>query len=157
MSRSIASCLLLCLFFANSRADTTVDVDAWARATPPGATSGAIYGRFANHSETPITIDQIELVQARHVMIHRTVVEQGVTRMIHEDVEIPPGGSVIFEPGGLHVMVMGLASPFVEGCRYPIKISWSHGIVTQHEFRTGGFGQSTAPADEGRTCLKPPQ
>lgn len=42
-------------------------------------------------------------------MIHASIEAEGVVRMVHIDaVDIPAGKRVIFEPGGLHVMFMGL-------------------------------------------------
>lgn len=43
------------------------------------------------------------------IAIHESREEDGVMRMVHLDaVEIAPGETVSFRPGGLHVMVMGL-------------------------------------------------
>ena len=51
------------------------------------------------------------------VAIHRTETDAaGVARMVPvEALEIPPGATVTLEPGGTHVMFMGLTAPFAEG------------------------------------------
>ena len=40
-------------------------------------------------------------------MIHRTIVKDGVARMVHASrIELPPKASLIFAPGGYHLMLM---------------------------------------------------
>ncbi len=126
--------------------------DAWARATAPGATTGAIYGTLTNHSVAARTLSSVLFSQAGHVMIHETREVEGMMRMVHADVALDPGASVQLAPGGLHVMLMRLQTPLVEGCRYPLTLVWDNGEQTSHQFVTGGFGQSVMPDIEGKLC-----
>ena len=49
-------------------------------------------------------------VEGPTAMLHESREENGVMRMVHLDaVEVPAGETVAFAPGGLHVMIMGLA------------------------------------------------
>ena len=73
-------------------------------------------------------------------------------KMKHEDVVIEPGQTVVFEPGGLHVMLMGLSSPLKQGCLYSVTMHWGDGSVTEHPVNTGGYGQSSAPEEVGLPC-----
>jgi copper(I)-binding protein len=41
-------------------------------------------------------------------------------------VDIPAGGRVVFEPGGLHVMLLDLAKPLQEGQRLPLTLIFRH-------------------------------
>jgi periplasmic copper chaperone A len=54
---------------------------------------------------------------AAKVMLHESKVDaDGIGTMAHVSaLEIPAGGTVSLEPGGLHVMFMGLDGPLVEG------------------------------------------
>lgn len=53
---------------------------------------------------------------AERAEIHRTVRDGGVMRMERVDsVPIPAGGTVRFEPGGLHIMLLGLRRPLQAG------------------------------------------
>lgn len=47
--------------------------------------------------------------------------ENGIARMFEQKdgIEIPAGGEVTLQPGGLHVMFMGLAEPFEAGQKIP--------------------------------------
>lgn len=55
------------------------------------------------------------------VMIHDTEEKDGVARMFHIDaIEIPAGETVTLEPGGMHVMFMGLdGDPLEVGEKIP--------------------------------------
>jgi copper(I)-binding protein len=57
-------------------------------------------------------------------MIHTSTTDtQGVTRMSHmEQVEIAAGETVALEPGGLHVMLMDLQRPMVEGESFTLSL-----------------------------------
>ncbi|MEM6890461.1 MAG: copper chaperone PCu(A)C [Pseudomonadota bacterium] len=84
--------------------------------TSPTARAAGGYLTIENNGTTD---DQLIEVQADfpRVMIHETVETDGVARMQHVDmIQIPAGGAVVLEPGGLHVMFMGLSgTPFVTG------------------------------------------
>ena len=90
-------------------------------------------------------IDAIRFIGARHGMIHRTAQENGMTRMIHGDVRLPPGQRFELKPGDFHIMLMGVTSALLPGCRYPFQILWGNGDVTDHEFITGTIGQMMMP------------
>ena len=81
--------------------------------TPRTAMSGAGYLTITN---TGVTDDRMVAVEADfpRVMMHETEVTDGIASMIHLDhVALPAGQTVVFEPGGKHVMFMGLnGDPF---------------------------------------------
>lgn len=90
-------------------------------------------------------VAEIRFAGARHAMIHRTVEDEGMARMVHGEILVSPGGRYELKPGGLHVMLMGVSSPLRQGCRYKFQILWENGDSTNHEFLTGGYGQMTFP------------
>ncbi len=129
-----------------------VKVQAWARATPPGATTGAIYGSFSNKGDTRVRALGVDFEGAAMAIVHRTVNRDGVMGMDHAEIDIPAGSTVKFEPGDLHIMLMKLDGPLVQGCVYAFTINWEGGARTKHFMRTGGFGQSKRPVVEGQPC-----
>ena len=137
---------LLLLFALPLLAKSDVQVQTWARATPPGASSAAIYGSFKNDGPDAVKVAEIRFAGARHAMIHRTVEAEGMARMIHGEILVPPEEHFELKPGGLHVMLMGVTSPLVQGCRYEFQILWENGASTNHEFVTGSYGQMSRPA-----------
>ena len=93
----------------------------FAHPTANMAMAGAGYLTLTNSGDTADRLIAVEAAFPR-VMLHGSVKTDGVARMIHLDngVELLPGQTVEFAPGGLHVMFMGLdGDPFVEGETIP--------------------------------------
>ena len=90
-----------------------------AKATTETARASAGYLSITNTGET---VDHLVGVEADfpRVMVHDTIVEDGVASMMHMDsIALEPGQTVVFEPGGLHVMFMGLSEQLIEGQKIP--------------------------------------
>lgn len=87
-----------------------------AKTTPATAMTGAGYLTITNRGDTPDSLVSVEAAFPR-VEIHDTKVENDIASMFRVDaVEIAPGETVTFMPGGKHVMFMGLdGDPFEEG------------------------------------------
>ena len=88
--------------------------------TAATAMSGGGYMSITNNGTEA---DRLIAVQADfpRVMLHTTEMKDDVARMMHIDaVEIPAGETVSLEPGGLHVMFMGLdGDPLENGETFP--------------------------------------
>ncbi|NJS39183.1 MAG: copper chaperone PCu(A)C [Rhodobacteraceae bacterium] len=87
---------------------------------PQPAASAKAAGGFmtiTNNGTEPDRLIGIESTIAAKSEVHESKVDaNGVGTMTHIDaIEIPPGGSVTLEHGGLHVMFMGLSAPLTEG------------------------------------------
>ena len=79
---------------------------AWIREAPPSSKVLAAYMSINNQRETAITINGISSPDFESAEVHRTVINEGVARMLHiEQLEIPANGNVKLEPGGLHLML----------------------------------------------------
>lgn len=94
----------------------------WIRAMPlvqgeGGApVNSAAYLTIMNHGGAPERLVGAETPRASRVEIHESVLTDDVMRMRELDgVDIPAGGSVELAPGGIHIMLMGLTQPLVEG------------------------------------------
>jgi len=74
----------------------------------PGGGPQAGYMEIGNHGDSPIRLVAADSPAFGNVMIHRTVVRDGQARMEHQrrGVEIQPGGSAVFKPRDLHLMLM---------------------------------------------------
>ncbi len=88
--------------------------------TAATARAGAGYMSIENGGDAADRLVEVRADFPR-VEIHTTEVTDGVASMKRvEAVEIPAGGRVAFEPGGLHVMFMGLdGNPFEVGEQVP--------------------------------------
>ena len=96
---------------------------AWARASIGSSKVSAVYLVVTNRGEAADRLVGAETERAGRATIHRSVVEDGVMKMRQVDaVEVPPGESVRLEPGGLHLMLTGIASPLETGRSIPVTL-----------------------------------
>ncbi len=98
--------------------------DAWSRGTPPGA-PGAAYFVIGNHTKTADRLLRVSSPIAKRVEMHTTVMEGGMAGMrALQAVDVAADGHVKFEPGGRHVMLMGLDHPLKAGETFPLTLSF---------------------------------
>lgn len=105
-------------------------VDApFARASAsPAVKSGAAYFTLHNHGEMADRLIAVEGDAAARIELHTHVMKDGAMQMLEIEGGVPvgPGESVAFEPGGNHVMMMGLAAPLKEGETLPLTLVFEH-------------------------------
>ena len=91
--------------------------NARARASlTPGATTAAAYLTISNASAQDDTLVAVTSDRAPMAMLHESKTVDGVMQMRHLDrLDIAAGKAIVLEPGNLHVMLMGLATPLKEG------------------------------------------
>ncbi len=97
-----------------------------ARATTPAARTGAAYLTLTNNGTEEVRLSALSGAIAERIEIHETTVVDGVARMRPhaEGLAVPPGATVTLAPGGMHIMLVGLTAPLVEGDRVPIVLSF---------------------------------
>ena len=99
--------------------------DAWARATPPGSTVGAVYLTITGGAE-PDRLLEASTAAAAMTQMHAVIETQGLTRLRHvDDVPVPAGGTVVFAPQGLHLMLMDLVRPLVAGDSFEVTLRFA--------------------------------
>ncbi len=121
---------------------------AWARASIGGSKVSAVYLTLTNRGAAPLRLVGAETDRAGRTMLHRTIIEGGVAKMRHvPELHVPPGGSVRFEPGGLHVMLTGLPSPLETGDTLALTLLFEGGarLTTPVPVRTTTPPPPTAP------------
>ena len=109
--------------------------DAWVRAAPPYAMMLAGYMTLRNDGAGPVRMVSAESVAFGSVAAHRTVVEDGISRMRPAgEVSIPAYGSVHFGPGGLHLMLMQPTRMVKLGDVLHFRLRFSDGGIREVEF-----------------------
>lgn len=84
---------------------------AWLREPPPGRPMLALYMNLRNTGAAPLRLIGVRVDGSEGAGIHQSLVEDGMMRMRDvETLEIAPGASILFEPGGYHVMVFGVTA-----------------------------------------------
>lgn len=122
MKRMSAAAALLACGPALACPGLQVD-EAWVRATPPGAMMTAAYAKLRNAGTRLLSIDGAFGADFAGAELHRTVVENGISRMRHgEPLQLEPGVSGALEPGGWHLMLMRPARALKAGDRVPLAL-----------------------------------
>ncbi len=117
---------------------------AYARANPAPGGASAAYMAISTTGEADRLVAAESPVAAR-VELHTHLLDaQGVARMREvEGVDVPAGGEALLEPGGLHVMLMGLSAPLTAGQVIPLTLRFERAgavelVVPVRDIRGGG-------------------
>lgn len=98
-------------------------VDAWAKASLAGTTNGAAFVTVSNGTDKADRIVGAESPVAAKTELHTHLMNDGVMKMRPvEAVDLPAGETAKMEPGGLHVMLLGLTEPLTEGATFPVTL-----------------------------------
>lgn len=130
-------------------ADGIAAVDPWARVAimpeppaegPAPPVNSAAYLVLRNGTADADALLAVETPVADTAEIHNVTMDDGVMRMRAVDsVAVPAGGQTALEPGGFHVMLIGLRKPLQEGDSVPLTL----------RLRSGRTLQLTAPVRRG--------
>jgi len=111
-----------------------VVTDAWARATAPGAPVGAVYLVLDNSAGKADRLLSVSTDRAERCEVHTMIADGDLMKMRRVDpLRVGAGERVVFEPGGLHVMLMGLGSPLVEGETLKLVMTFENAGILQVE------------------------
>lgn len=110
-------------------ADTPVTVvNPSVRLMPPNAKVSAAFMTLRNDGPKPIKIIGASNPASQTTEIHTHLNEGGLLKMRQiPGLEISPGESVTLQPGGLHLMLIGLKTPLREGETIPITLNLADG------------------------------
>ena len=97
----------LLIFSSNLNAEISVE-NEWARVTPSG--TGSVYMEIKNNGNSDEKLLSASSDKAGMVMIHRSIREGDISKMIHihDGITIPGNSSVSLKPGDYHLMLMNL-------------------------------------------------
>ncbi|MPY71385.1 MAG: copper chaperone PCu(A)C [Alphaproteobacteria bacterium] len=114
----------------------------WARATPGVARAGAAFITLHNRSDAEDRLIAIETPAAARAAIHTHIMDGSVMKMreLADGVAVAPGKEVIFKPGGLHVMLIGLKAPLKEGDTFPLTFTFEKAGRQTVEIAVRGVG-----------------
>ena len=96
------------LFFSSKLSAEIIIEDFWARVTPSG--SGSVYMEIVNSNDEDDRLLSASSDQAGMVMIHRSIRDGDISKMIHvhDGILLPKKSSVKLKPGDYHLMLMNL-------------------------------------------------
>lgn len=112
----------------------------WTRAAGANA-NGAGFMTLRNAGAQPDRLLSATTPAARVVELHTHLREGDVMRMRPvQDIPVPAGGSVELRPGGLHLMLIGLAAPLQQGGRVPLTLRFERAGEVQVELSVESAG-----------------
>jgi len=105
----------------------------WARPTQPGQQNGAVYLKtVVNRGKDGDRLVRASTPVAERVELHTMSMDGNVMRMREvADIPVPAGQTVKLEPGGLHLMLMGLKQPLKLGDTFPVTLEFERGGRTE--------------------------
>lgn len=113
-----SSLLIICsiLFSINSFASEIQIENQYARATPPHTVNSAAFFSIDNNTDKNIELVAVKSDVAERTELHTHINEDGLMKMRQvEKIKIQAHEQTTLQPGGYHVMLLGLKSPLIEG------------------------------------------
>lgn len=132
--------VLICLFTLlplltqpATAADTQVTAsDAIARAMPKVAPTSAVFLTLHNAGDKDLILTGASSSAARNVELHNHTMQDGMMAMRRvERIDIPAGQSVVFQPGGLHIMLIGLEKDLKAGEQIDLTLEFADAAPLQ--------------------------
>lgn len=109
--------------------------DPWIREAPPSATALAGYMVLSNRGDGDCVLTGVRATGFSNAMLHRTEHQGDTAHMMHQDtVRIPADGQVVFEPNGLHIMLMHPDQALKSGDHVAVTLVLETGDAQQLEF-----------------------
>jgi periplasmic copper chaperone A len=163
MSKKLFALATLLLLAGGAAAQTgLVEVkNAWARATPGKAETGAAY--LTLESPTADRLTGVSTPVAKKAELHTMTMDGGIMKMRPlAGIDLPAGQPVTLQPGAMHIMLLGLTQPLVTGQSFPLTLSFEKAGTREvtvsvekagamgPEKTTGGGMQMPMPIPAGR-------
>ena len=139
----------------------------FTRATLPNAPVAGGYLTIENTGDAADRLVSATSPAAGTVQLHQMKMEGDVMKMspLADGITIEAGQTVALEPGGLHMMFLGLTQPFVEGESVPVTLVFEHAGPVEIEIpvqaadatEAHGAGEHAHDALEGEHSHEAPE
>ena len=104
---------------------------AWVAEAPPNAKVMAGYMVLHNMGKKDVQLLAVSCPMFSSVEMHRTIIEQGMARMVRDQhLTIKAGESVSFQPGGRHLMMFNPVKRLKQGDKLDITLVFTHSKKT---------------------------
>jgi copper(I)-binding protein len=132
--------------------------DGWVKAADDGMT--AAFGTLTNAGAAEVRLRAAATSAAARVELHEVVSEGGamVMRQVAGGLAVPAGGTLALEPGGNHLMLMGLTEPVRPGDEVTLTLTCEGGgtatMTAQAKAYTGAdehYDQGASPSATGHS------
>ena len=102
--------------------------DAWVRLPMAAGSPGAAYMVIVNEGTTADALVGVSTSSASSVEMHQTTTDSSGMSGMHpiSRLDLPAMGTVSLEPGGYHLMLMGLGSSIKAGDKITLELTFEH-------------------------------
>lgn len=127
-SSLLLAALLSMPALAGSAADEVLVANPYARAVPPVADNSAVFMTLKNTGASDHAVTAATSTAAEVVELHTHIMDGEVMRMRQvEKIDLEAGKATVLEPGGLHVMLLGLKRPLSAGSTVQVDLTFADG------------------------------
>jgi copper(I)-binding protein len=117
-----------------ARAQTLSVTNGWVRLLPGNLPQGG-YFTLHNGGDKTVTLVGAAAPGYGKVMLHKTVHQSGVDKMVHvESIDVKPGDNLVFAPGGYHIMLMQPHNHLEPGDKLPVTLLFGDGDKLTADF-----------------------
>ena len=123
--------LLPCILLFNLisqfvQADINI-IAPYVRATPPEINTSAAFMELSNPTDKAIKLLSVSTTEAQIAELHNHTHDNGIMKMRQvEFILIPPMGAVKLQPGGFHIMLMGLQQAMKKDKKVELNLYFSN-------------------------------
>ncbi len=127
---------------AAAQGSATIEVaEPWARPSPGGGKMSAAYLILRNKGSAADQLLSASAPVAESVELHTVVKDGDVMRMRPvAAIEVAPGATTVLQPGGFHIMLIGLKAPLKQGDRFPLELNFAKAGKQKVEVMVGAPG-----------------
>lgn len=120
----------------------------WSRATPKGAQTAIGYMTIKNNGTTPDRLIGGSIEVADRFQLHAMTMENDISKMRDlTGIDVKPGQTIEFKPGGSHAMFVDLKHPLSKGEHIKGTLIFEHAGTVQIEYSVEGIGAQGGPME----------
>lgn len=125
----IKKLLIVSLFIPIQLVAAEVEIsNAWVKESIPGTENGAGYFTISNTGSSVISVVGADTDASRAIEVHQHVMRDGMMRMRRvPELVLEAGETVVFQPGGYHLMMFGVKNTFKPGDQVEFTLHFSDG------------------------------
>lgn len=125
--------------------------DAWSRQPAEGQTASAVYGVVTNSTDETVTAVSATTSLTDTVELHEVITgDDGEMSMREKEggYEIAPGGTLVFEPGGAHIMLLDI-DPATYPASVDVTLTFDNGTSIDFDAEVRSIDDEAGSMDMG--------
>ena len=118
--------------------------NAWAGESPPTMAMNAGYFSIINHGDKAVELVAASSPAYSKIEIHQSFMKEGVAGMsMLESVTVESHQQVLFESGGLHLMMFNPIEPMKAGDSFDVQLTFADGATASFQMQVAKLNRMT--------------